>query len=27
MLHLKDFEKVIDEIVRYSYEQVIWLWK
>jgi 2-dehydro-3-deoxyphosphooctonate aldolase (KDO 8-P synthase) len=25
MLHLKDFEKVIDEIVRYSYEQVIWL--
>lgn len=25
MLHLKDFEKVIEEIVQYSYEQVIWL--
>ena len=25
MIHLKDFEKVVEEIVKYSYEQVIWL--
>ena len=25
MIHLKDFEKVVEEIVQYSYEQVIWL--
>ena len=25
MIHLKDFEKIVEEIVQYSYEQVIWL--